>query len=447
MRSAKMNRKRISRKDSESRKEKSTKMKIWMLVLFMALSFFASAVVVEAGPFDSLRTGWTQVRTYVLSMQYWVNALILFGALFILFTLLLKKHMGSDKTTMIVMYIIIGVAALIISTKFVVGGVPQYMWHNEGFRDATQFLIGPSRPLNPCAAPNPPWWRNVMSEYFSNPPCCGTGAYFKATADNPAACKQAILRTNASGSGLPAFIIAGILFFLLFNGYGKNLGFDRTGKWMPIILSLILAALLANERVTKSQVLTIGGWIAVLLIGGKLSKSMSGEKDPKGTKKGFGFGLAYAFVQLILNMLGTSLWGGTVTSGEIGVFSILSNLAIGFGIGFIYSFFAGGGILGKIMDARRKKAEKDIEKLVEDGKFWAPFMRSLPIIGSMWSPKDEKKKMKKSIDTLVGDLEEVKKLYRLTSAADFDNDALLTEIDNKVKATEDKIAETLRNGP
>ncbi len=447
MKSAKMNRKKKYCKDSESMRQNSIKMKIWMLVLFIGLSFFANAVVVEAGPFDSIRTGWSQIRTYILSMQFWINALILFGVLFILFTLLLKKHMGSDKTTMTVMYIIIGVAALIIATKFVVGGVPQYMWHNEGFRDTTQFLIGPSRPLSPCAAPNPPWWRNIGSSWFSNPPCCGTGAYFKATADNPAACKQAILRTNTGGSGLPAFIIAGLLFFLLFNGYGKNLGFDRTGKWMPIILSLILAALLANERVTKNQILTIGGWITVLLIGNKLSKSMSGEKDPKGTKKGFGFGLAYAFVSLILNMLGTSLWGGTVAAGDVGVASILWNLGIGFMIGFIYSFFAGGGILGKILDERKKKTESDITKLVQSGKIKEPFLRALPFIGDRWAPKDNVKKMQGNIEKLTGQLDEIKKLYRLTADEGTRNPNLYDQINEKVEKIENKIAESLRKGP
>lgn len=449
MKSAKMNRKSFpERAGQDAKREKTLQRRIWLLTLMMTLSFFASAAVVEAGPLDSLRSGWGQVRTYVLSMQFWVNALIIFGVLFILFTLTLKKSMGSDKTTMTVMYVIIGIAALIIATKVVASnGVPQYIWHNDNIRDGVQFLFGPSRPLGPCRAPDASWLRNIWSDYVSNPPCCGTGAYFKSLPNNPNACKQAILRTNGNGSGLPAFIIAAILFYLLFNGYGKNLGFDRTGKWMPIALSLILAALLANERITKNQILVIGGWVAVLLIGNKLSKSMTGDRDPKGTKKGFGFGLAYAFVSLILNMLGTSLWGGTVTAGEIGVASIFKNLIIGFAVGFIYSFFAGGGILGKIMDQRRKKMEKDIAKHIDDGKIWEPYLRSIPYFGAKhWSPKDTVKKKKADVETLSRQLDEVSQLYRLTADQDKRNEKLYKAINDKVKRIEDKIAETLNKG-
>jgi hypothetical protein len=273
-----------------------------------------------------------------------------------------------------------------------------------------------------------------------NPPCCGSGAY-EITVHGKELCKQAILRTNENGSGLPVLILAGILFFILLRVYGDELGFGKDNTWLPIIIALILSALITNQRITKNNLVIIGGWIAVFVIGSKISKSMS-KDDPSGAKGGFAFGLAYAFVSLAANMLGTTLFGGEITYSEISSGMIIKNIGLGVLFGFVYSSFKGQGIIGKILKSRKEKTEKDIDKLVEQGKVIEPFLRSLPIIGGRWAPKDAAAKAKKDINDLVDDLEEIKTLKPKTT-----NPALISEIDKKIKKIENKIINVLKKSP
>jgi len=433
------------------------------VLLFAMLSVMLTAVastVVEAAAMDSVRNAWGSMRVYVLSGPFWINALIVFAGIFLLYTLLLSSKLGgSDSTTKVIMYIVIGIIALVIATKFIdpATGAPEYIWHNDQFRMFTRFLIGPEAGQGPgaCAAPEHSWWRSWVPFGLAepNPPCCGAGAYFTQAHGRQDVCKQAILRTNDNGVGLPAFIIATILFYLLFASQGKKLGFDSMGssggKWFPIVLSVVLGAMMANERVAKNNILIIGGWIALVMLGNKLSKTLGGEggaKDEKGDKRGFGFGLAYALIQLILNMLGTSLWGGNVTSSDIGTGTILWNILIGFGMGWIYSVLTGEkGVLGAISKARREKAAKDIEDLTKKGKYKQAFLRGLPIIGSKWSPEDKAEKLRKDVREITDDIEMVRRLYNVKT--DTSDPALTREIDEKVKRLEKKLADALKKTP
>jgi hypothetical protein len=417
-----------------------------------------ASTVVEAAAMDSVRSAWGSMRVYVLSGPFWINALIVFAGIFLLYTLLLSSKLGgSDNTTKIMMYIVIGIIALVVATKFVDPGTgaPEYIWHNDQFRMFTRFLIGPEQSLGACAAPEHSFWRSLLPFGLGepNPPCCGPGAYFMTAHGRQDVCKQAILRTNDNGVGLPAFIIATILFYLLFASQGKSLGFDSMGasggKWFPIVLSVVLGAMMANERVAKNNILIIGGWVAFIMLGSKLSKTLGGqggEKDEKGNKKGFGFGLAYALIQLILNMLGTSLWGGSVSAGEIGTGRILFNILIGFAIGWLYSVLTGEkGILGSIMKARREKASKDIEELTKKGKYGQALLRGLPFIGGRWAPEDKAEKMRKDVREITDDIDLVRRLYNIRT--DQSDPNLTTEIDEKVKRLEKKLSETLKKSP
>ncbi|MBW2971465.1 hypothetical protein KY359_00370, partial [Candidatus Woesearchaeota archaeon] len=227
-----------------------------MIVLLLALVFFSlSATVAEAALRDSIRSGWSSIRVYVLSAPFWVNVLILFGVGMVLYTLLLAKSMGSDNSTKAIIYIVLILIAIVIATKFMGDdGKPEYLWRNDQFRNFTRFLIGPKDSLGACPSSHSGW--RALAGLNPNPPCCGTGAYW-TLAEGERVCKQAILRTNVAGTGLPALIFAFLAFYLLFGAYGGKLGFDRMGsgggKWFPIFLSLVLAALIANERVPKNH--------------------------------------------------------------------------------------------------------------------------------------------------------------------------------------------------
>jgi len=373
---------------------KSIVPKIAMLLLLSVVLVAVFSIPAEAAVKDSLKTFWSKISVFVKSWQFWVNAFIIFAGLFLLYTITLSEKAGSDTGKKVIIYIIIILAAVILSTKIVdSSGAPEKIWSNERFRGFTQFLIGPATPVGQCGTTDEPSaWKNFIGSN-PNPPCCGTGVYQK-TVGGKLLCKQAILRTNESGAGMPAFLIASILFFLLFSSMGDKLNFKsmggKAGEWFPIVLSVLLGALMANERITKSNVIMIGGWVAVLMIGKSLSKSLSDEKDEKGTKKFLGFALAFAFVQLIANMLGTSLFGGEVTAEDIGAPRILKNLLIGLVIGGAYSLMAGGGgVFKDLMKNLNEKQKEDIKKDVNAGKFWRPFMRSMPLIGRFFKPKTE----------------------------------------------------------
>ncbi len=423
-------------------RDRKNSLKLLAVFTMLFMSFVLSSAVVEAGPMDSIKSAWGSVRVYLFSGAFWINAVIIFGVAFLIYSLLLQKHMGGGNANQTVIYIVLIIIAIVVSTKIVDGnGVPQVMWHNQKFRGMAEYFIGPGGPTEPCAAQGHSFFRTFLG-ITPNPPCCGTGAYYK-TIHGDRVCRQAILRINENGSGLPAFIISAILFFLLFSAFGKNLGFDRTGKWMPIILSLILAAMLANSRVTKNQVVMIGGWVAVLLIGRKLSKSLTGDNDPSGSKKAMGFALAYAFVNLITSMLGTTLFGRSVEAGDIGLGSIVWGLIIGLVIGYIYSMLTGGGnLMGKVNAKRRKKTQDDIDKLLDKGRWGQAVKRAIPLIGNRWRPKNEEEDFRKNISNIVDELERVRRLYR--HAAD---PATRREIDQKIQRLEDRLAETLRNSP
>ncbi len=421
---------------SKTDNNRNAKIFLMMVVSLMLISLVAAPA--EAGIKDSVKTFWSKTGPYVKSPAFWVNSIIIFAALFMLYTALLSSKVGSDKTQQTMVYIVIGLVAIIIATKFVGAGVPQYLWHNDNFRKTTQFLIGPSQEMGACAEPAHSFWKALFG-FNPNPPCCGSGAYFNAKG----ICRQAILRTNENGSGLPALIIASILFFLLLSAYGKELGFQSMGanggKWFPIILSLLLGALLANERITKNNLVIIGGWIAVILIGNSLSKSLSGDKDPKGTKKGFGFGLAFAFVQLVASMLGTTLFGTKVNASDIGFAMIFWNLMLGLFIGYIYSILTGQGILGRVLEDRKKKAEADVKELLDKGKYLDAFLRSLPFIGEKYSPKKDAEKARKDIEKITQDIEYVKNLYTITN-----NPATTTELDNQIAKLETKLTDAIK---
>ncbi|MBU2561953.1 MAG: hypothetical protein KKD17_06680 [Nanoarchaeota archaeon] len=427
---------------SESRK----KMFMFMLFAFVFLSI--SSTFAEAAVRDSIRNAWGHMRTYVFSAPFWVNALIIFAVGFILYTVLIAKAMGygSDNSTKIMMYIVLALIAIVIATKFVgANGAPEYLWNNDQFRNFTRFLIGPKESLGTCSGSHS--GIRAWLGWEPNPPCCGTGSYF-TSAGGQRVCKQAILRTNQNGTGLPALIIGFLALYLLFGAYGSKLGFDRMGssggKWFPIMLSLVLAAMIANDRIPKNHILMIAGWVAFLLIGSSLSKSFGGD-DKKGGKKGIGFGLAYALVQLVLNMLGTSLWGGHVNASDFGASTVVWNLAIGLGIGYLYSAISGGkGILGTISEERRKKREEDVKELARRGELAKAILRGMPIFGSHWSPKNQAEDLRKKVKELTDDLDMVNCLYTTTPPP---SPTLRAEIKNKITRLQDKLKEEIKKSP
>ncbi|MBW2996821.1 hypothetical protein KY349_00605 [Candidatus Woesearchaeota archaeon] len=361
--------------------------RILLLLLIVLVLFTITADAAEAAAMDRIKNTWSKASKYVKSGAYWVNALIIFIIGFLLFTFLLKDKIGSDNTQKAIMYILLVVIALLIASKILAGGVPQYMWKTEQLDRFTRFLIGPRAAV-------------------STGDCSGTGAYFTQVREETV-CRQAILRTNQSGAGLPAFIVAFLLLYLMFNVYGERFGFDKMGagggKWFPIILSMMFAGLIANNGTTKNMLLVTGGWIAVVLIGAAMSKTMSDEKDQSGMKKGLAFGIAFAFVQLILNMLGTSLFGAEYAAADIDMTIIFRNLLIGIIVGVIYSFMARKGVGRNWRDHVNRKQEEEIRQLEEQGSYgkaWlkqAGFLEKLPWIGKRikkWlTPKELDKKI------------------------------------------------------
>lgn len=361
--------------------------RILLLLLIVLVLLTITADAAEAAAMDRVKDTWAKASKYVKSSAYWVNAFIIFIIGFLLFTFLLKDKIGSDNTQKAIMYILLVIIALLIASKILAGGVPQYMWKTEQLDRFTRFLIGPMNAV-------------------STGDCSGTGSYFTQVRGETV-CRQAILRVNQSGAGLPAFIVAFLLLYLIFNVYGDRFGFDKMGagggKWFPIIISVMFAGLIANNGTTKNMLLVSGGWIAVVFLGASLSKTMSDEKDQSGMKKGLAFGIAFAFVQLILNMLGTSLFGAEYAAADVDMTVILRNLLLGIVVGVIYSFMARKGVYGDWRGNVNRKQEEEVRQLEEEGSYgkaWlkqAGFLEKLPWIGKRikkWlSPKELDKKI------------------------------------------------------
>jgi len=376
---------RIAEKRRESFNRKTTIIFL-LAVLFMTIA----ATVVEAAAMDSVKNWWGKTKVFVMSPAFWVNAIVVFAVIMVLYMLLLSESVGTDTTKQAMMYIIIGLIAIIIATKIVDSGVPVYIWKNTQFTNMTRFLLG---------------------EKDAN------GVYNDTKGNS----RQAILRINNNGAGLPAFLIASILFYLLFLAKKESLGLDKVGdkagQWIPIILSLLLGGLIANGGITKNQIIILGGWAAVILLGGTLGKSLSGEeKEEGGGKKWLGYGLAYALVQIIANMLGTSLWGGEASATGITAGSVLMNIAIGLGIGFIWNAISGGG--GGVFNEWKKrmsgKRQEDVDKLIDDEKYGQAFGRSIPFFGRLFGSGGKGKAAKDSnrkIERLEKEREQLNNAY------------------------------------
>lgn len=375
--------------------------KLLVLLIFVVL-LALSTPVVEAGVGDNIKATWGNMRVYVISGAFWINTVLVFAALFIAYNMLLKDKVGKDTFQKVIMVMIIVVIALALATKIVDdNNNPQFIWKVDNFKKATRFFLGDSTQNIPrCDGKEHSFPRALLS-MDPNPSCCGTGAYEFSVHGSPK-CRQGILRVNENGSGLFAFILASILFLILFSAYGKELGFKdmggKSGEWIPRILAILLGALMANSRVTKNNLVMIGGWVLVVLIGLKLSKNLSG--DAKVSKKGFGFGLAFALVQLVANMLGTTLWGGgyvdpaTINMGTI-IFNILKGMCVGWGWAILTKSKSS---IGDILNERAKKKKKDIKEHMKKHEWWKAIRRWLPLLGNIWDINDRNKKKRERAD-------------------------------------------------
>ncbi|MBW2968212.1 hypothetical protein KY362_07035 [Candidatus Woesearchaeota archaeon] len=322
-----------------------------VLLMFLTL-FIVNAAAAEAAIGDKFRDAWRTMSPFVLSGAFWVNALIVSLVLIVGFILIWSRN-SSTGAKQTILYIALGVIGILIATKFVgMNGEPQYLWENEQISAMIEFTIGPSDALS-CPRSDR---------------CCGSGAYIKEQPQPD--CKQAILKTNTGGRGLPAFLFASILFTLLLFTFKSDLNFDKMGStlgtWFPIGLGVLLGALTANEGVTKGAVLMIGGWTAVILIGRSLSKNFGSESDRGATTKAFGFALSYAFVELLLNMLGASLIGRNPSS-SISLFTVIFNLLIGGFVGIVFSTITGQGVFANVGKAAGRTVMNKMKSLIQSG--------------------------------------------------------------------------------
>ena len=233
--------------------------KLALLLLIVILGLLVFSVCAEAAIRDSWNKTknsvgkvWGEVSKFIKSGKFWINALLIAMVGIVLAMIFLKDKM-SDNTTKVILYILIGILALAISSKVVVDGKPEYIWKSPKLRDATQFLIGPTKAQPNCAYASR--WDQIKdtaggfasglplvgSKFEKKPPCCGTGAYWKDQyeyfkgADGKQqkrvigqVCKQAILRNNDTGAGLYAFIISAILLYILFSWLFKKIGSGST---------------------------------------------------------------------------------------------------------------------------------------------------------------------------------------------------------------------------
>jgi hypothetical protein len=432
-------RKAIDR-DTQPNNNTTTARKILMLLLLAFVFLSITAEVTEAAAMDSVKNLWSKMKNYVLRGAFWINAIIIFGVGFLLYTLLLSNKVGSDTSTKVIMILILILVSTIIATKIVDNnGVPQYLWHNDQFRKFTQFLIGPSAAdaKNACATPVTHSLGKSILGITPNPPCCGTGAY----ENRGGICKQAILRTNENGSGIPALLIGFLAFYLLFSAYGSSLGTSGS-KWFPITMSIVLAAIVANSRITKNNLIMVAGWVAVLLLSNKLSKSFGGGDEKSKSKAGLGIGLAIAFVELAANLLGGSLFGGSFAAGDIHAGRIIKIILIGFIAGYIFSNFS--SIFSRITGKLSKEQKEDVQKHIDDGKYVDPFARDLPGAGRWWfRPEKEAEEVARRDETIMNELNRIRELRNQLQQQPHPDWRQITQLDAYIAKLQDTLLKEL----
>lgn len=410
------------RHEKEAAKKRSDCVSRKLLVVMLLALFLISisSYAVEAKTVDSVKAWWGKTKIFAFSGAFWVNFIVVYAVLFLLYTMLLSQSVGSDNTKQVMMYIVIGLIALIIATKVVAAnGAPDYIWKSNQFAKLTRFILGDK--TDSCGSMR------------------GSGVYTDAKGQ----CRQAILMTNTNGAGLPAFLVASILFYLLFSAKASSLGIDKAGdkagKFIPLALALLLGGLIANGGVRKSQIIILGGWAAVIFLGSTLGKSLSGDKDEKGTMKWFGFALAYALVQIIAYMLGTSLWGADVTPTDIDTWSIMKNLGLGLIIGLVFSTLAGGGGAYKAYrSAVSKERESEIEDAAKKGSMGRALGLSIPGISWLLMRKRKKKDEEEVDKDITRKIEKMKKLLDEEWDKDPPNLRKVNEIEAKLKQLQEE---------
>lgn len=394
--------------------------RILLVMVILLVLFSISADAAEAKVTDTIKKAWNSSRKYVKSPAYWVNALIVFGALFLLQIAFLRDKLGSDTVQKVILYIVLGLLALVISTKIVASnGVPQYVWKVGSFAQFVRFLLG--------TGPEGTYTKTVGGETVT---------------------RQGIFRANDNGAGLPALIVAFVLLYLLGNKYKSELGFDAAGgRWLQVTLSAILAALIANQGTTKNMLIIIGGWIAVLILGGQMSRSFGGESDQSGAKKGFGFGLAFAFIQLIANMLGTSLFFSDYSAADITIGLIIRNILIGLLIGWIYSSISGEGVFGRWRKSLGEKRKKEVKALIDEGNHLKAFFRSFPVISAVFrkwlKPGEMAEENTKKDEKIAERIEKITSLYEKESRKAHPNPVRLSKLNSLIVTLEEELTKEL----
>ncbi len=392
---------------------------------------------------NGIHKAWSHISNYVRSGAFWINAILITILAIVLLVFFLSDKL-SDNSTKTLIYVLIGIIAIVLSTHIIDNrGNPTYLWKQEQFRQATQFFIGPTNAMGRCPVDVflgsetlgtiVGFGRDVVG-LGGEPPCCGTGAYEKFYPEtNTKQCKQAVLRINENGAGLPALIVATIIFFVLFKWLMK----DTERKYL-LSMAIVLAALLANERVTKNQILVIVGWVVLGIFGPKLAKLMGkvkeeGDEQSSGSFAGKTFGLAivYAGVQTALGLLGTSLWGGTVPASGFGTPTLFKHLLFGSGIGAVYALMTGDAM--KDYFAKMSKAKKEeVERQIGEGNYGRALVSALPFGTKALQAYDKTKEIIKNflgIEELEKEAEQkISLIEQIVNRRDQLNEEILKEL-------------------
>ncbi|MFC1723320.1 hypothetical protein ACFL0V_04225 [Nanoarchaeota archaeon] len=392
--------------------KRTSKAKLALLFVVIILATLLFAAVAEAAAKDKIRNAWgktkgsiakiyNEIKPFIKSKAFWLNSILLFAALFILYNYFLGEKVGKTGGILVVMIIVMVLASFMISTKIVENDKPVYFWKMAKARTAVQFLFGPTAENTLVCAQQDRlgMLRSLVKSVTSSsePPCCGVGSYWKkvkiSKTQHKNVCKQAILRVNNSGAGLYAFLLAGIILYIIFTLLLK----DKLGDKAQIIIGImaaLLAGLIANDRMTKDQILMIAGWAGFIVLGLRLHKTW-GKKEGKSSFAGtmMAWALPYTGINFVLSMFGTSLWMSTIDSSQTGIGFILWD--------FIKGMILGAAIASLTTDVRKKLAahkseqkEKLQEKLIKENRGGDLFMSGLPGAGWVY----DRVKLKKDMD-------------------------------------------------
>ncbi|MBT7903128.1 hypothetical protein HN587_04625 [Candidatus Woesearchaeota archaeon] len=323
---------------------------------------FVCSLAVEAGFKDTFKSKFSgakskfgeykvkfkEFKLNYLTKQFILSTLATCGVLFVLFMVFLGSKF-SDNSSKYVAWAMVFVVAVLI-TKSMLVEPQEYIWEQKTFLEYKVMGWGCDNGES-----------KIGCTQVNNSP----GAY--VLSDFPKDVDQGVLKTGTNGEGLPAFIAAFVSLIFVFVIFKDKLGLPD-GFYMEFIIPAFIAFSFANDGMTRAIAVLIGGWAALMALSFNLHQNMNSDKP-----SGFIFGLAFAFVQIIITNVDVNssliVWNPFKTNpGPGSAEAILTWIIVGILIGHVKNILSNvGKNWSETYQNLSEKERTRVDQLIEEG--------------------------------------------------------------------------------